>query len=154
MIAQLDLFGATQPSPPPPPPVVTAKARPAEIIPRPPTVEWERLLRRYAEISTTVMVQCSTLWTGVVLEALTRGNDQQYWLMGDKTIREMKPSPGEQAARYVYIRPRDALALHAKHPMIKIRGGTHSCMYRFAEPGEDAPADLPLPPMTIGPEVD
>ena len=152
MIAQLDLFGAAQPSPPPPP-VVTAKAGPAEIIPPAPTVEWERLLRRHQDVSTRVMVECCKLWTGMVLESLALGPTGQYLLMKDKTLSECGADPG-RTARYVYVTPRQALAMHAKHPMIKIGGGTHSCIYRLAEPGEDAPADLPLPPMTIGPEVD
>jgi len=150
---QLDLFGAAVATPHPPPPAVIAKARPAETIPTPPTLEWARILAQHADVSTRVMVHCSAIWTGLVLESLALGSAGQYFLMKDKTVRDALADPGRKA-RYVYMTPRDALALHARHPMVMTTKGTHSCTYRFAEPGEDAPTDLPLPSMTIGPEID
>ncbi len=90
------------------------------------------------------MVQCSALYTGVVLESLALGPDGQHWLMADKTIRDVQADPGRRG-RYVYLTPRDAIALHTRHPMIRIGGG-HALLHlslrgrRRGRAGRAAPA--------------
>lgn len=153
MTAQLDMFATPAPAPrPAPPATTTAKAPTAELIPPPPTVQWARLLARHMDVSTRVMVQCSSLYTGIVLEVLALGTQGQHWLMKDHTIRENSTNLGVRS-RIIYVTPRQAIAMHARHPMIMTTKGSHCCSYRLADPGEAAPAELPLPPATIGPEV-
>lgn len=142
MIAQLDLFGAPQPAPPPPTRPVPRRA--AEPVPTPATIPWARLLAAHPDVATRVMVQCSALYTGVVLESLALGPAGQHWLMADKTIRDVQADPGRRG-RYVYLTPRDAIALHTRHPMIRIGGG-HALLHlslrgrRRGRAGRAAPA--------------
>ncbi len=150
MIAQLDLFGATLPAPPPMPRIVPAA--PMELIPPALTVPWAKLLREHEAISTTVVVLCSGLYTGEVLETLLFGPERNFWLMKNHTIMEQKGNDG-QPGRHVFLTPRDGIKFHTKYPLIKTKGGTHACFYRLARPGEVAPVDMDLPPMTIGPEI-
>ena len=123
MIAQLDLFAAPAPSIPPAPAIVRAPL--ADIIPRAPSVAWERLLRQHPDIATTVIVTCGDRCTGVIIETLLLGPERNYWLTSD----------------------------HPRHPLIRVKTGTHAGFYRLAAEGEIAPSDLEVPPATIGPEM-
>ncbi|MGE4044494.1 MAG: hypothetical protein AB7F35_06550 [Acetobacteraceae bacterium] len=150
MTAQLDLFGFADP----PPAVVAARPTPPtppaapRLLPRPATVEWARLLTTsgIGDVAhTMVMVTC--LWGGVVVECLRRGpSHSQQLLTVDGKLMEVGPDSGTPG-RIVYLEPAAAIELHARHPLIWIGvGGTHSRIYRFAQDGEETPAELPLPP--------
>ena len=151
MSGQLDLFGAAGSTlaialPPTPGPQAI------RIVPVAPSVEWERLLRRHPDLSTTVIITCSDLCQGEVIETLLLGPHRNYWLMRDRSIREMTGNQ-DRRGRHVFLTPRQGVALHARHRLIREAGGSHSCRYRLARPGEAAPDDLELPPATVGPEI-
>lgn len=151
MTAQLDLFGASIPAPPPPA-VTRPRPQSAELIPPPRTLPWAKLLRDHSGLATTILITCHDLYTGIVLESLLIGPERQFWLMHDHTIQERI---GRQAppGRHVFLSIKQGIAFHAAHPLIWMHGGTKAGFYRLAEPGEAAPADLQVPPMTLPYEV-
>lgn len=126
---------AARPSEPP---------RPAapEIYPPPPNMAWARRLTGAGPIETLIQVYIH--WPGYVLECLSLGEAGRWCLTADDKVLEIKADPGARS-RTVYRTATDVWELHPKRPLILVSGGTHCHTYRFARPGEAAPAVLPLP---------
>lgn len=140
--AQLDIFApaaTTQEAPPAP------VAQPApELTPVAPTLAWARRLSASPH-GRQVTVLVSWLWTGEVVESLSDGEWGRCLLHRDGRIEVIAPDPGA-IGRTVFLDPRRAQQLHARHPLICIGiAGTHSARFRFAEPAQTAPATLELP---------
>lgn len=152
MAAQLDLFAAPAPAAPSRPAAPAPAPVLADIIPRAPSVAWERLLRQHPDIATTVIVTCGDLCQGQIIETLLLGPDRNYWLTHDHQILE-KRGNNQPPGRHIFLKVRQGIALHARHPLIRVKNGTHAGFYRLAAPGEAAPAELEVPPATIGPEI-
>ena len=141
----LDLFGT--PAPPVAQPVAQATKTAGASKPTvtPPTLPWARELTEAGVDGTTIWINVSLLNTGVVVESLSRGASSRQLLYADGRIEDIAPDPGQRGRR-IFLGPDTAKALHAKHPLIRHGAfGTHSATYRFAAPGEQAPAKLWLP---------
>lgn len=125
-------------------PATIAPPAAREFIPTPPTLEWARKLA-LSETGHRTVIFVSTLWTGVVIECLSDPKLGRLLLHRDGTIQHIAPDHGARG-RTIYMDARQALALHARHPLLPVGcAGTHSARFRFAETGEQPPATLPLP---------
>ena len=156
MLMQLDIFGAPavpvdpetgvmRPTAPPKMNVAAPAARgavPPLPLPRR-TAEWEALLAS-SEAAADIVVFCSTLWTGVVLEVLSCPKHGRKHLDATGVVGEYPPDTA--FGRIVYANPGMLRAWHWKRSLKAIgAAGTHGARFRFTEAAGSDRLILPYP---------